>query len=291
MSDKKINKKVFFQMVAAIALSLPAFAQGGMPPGPPGGGPGGMHGAGPGFGPGFGSTPGMFGGMGMGHGKVITSAPYSATLSNTMLQHLADGNTITRSTTGQVARDSDGRTFEQVTITGGAMSGPGTKSLTFISDPVAGYSYVLDSANKTAVQRPFHAKTGAGSMGPGGPNASGDATRPQRPNTTEATLPADSSSGVIAEGKTITRTIPANTMGNAQQIVSTDQVWYSSDLQIVVKSVRSDPFFGESTYALTNIVSKEPDASLFKVPAGYTVTTATGPQSWHGRGQRPSPAN
>jgi hypothetical protein len=215
---------------------------------------GGPHGAG--FGPGF------------GHAKVVTGAPYSAAVSNQTTRQLADGTTIQRSTTGQIARDTQGRTYEQLVITGGALGQTGTKTLTFITDPVAGYSYTLESTTKIATERPFsqNARHGRG-------DESG-VQRPNRPNVTESELPADSSSGVVAEGKSITHTIPTGAMGNSQPIVSTTQTWYSQDLQIVVKSIRKDPFVGESNYALTNIVTKEPDASLFKVPAGYTIKPA-----------------
>jgi hypothetical protein len=218
---------------------------------------------------------------GFGSHKVVTSAPYSATVTNTVVQHLADGNTIQRTTTGQVARDSQGRTYEQQTINSGPLGNSGPRTVTFISDPVAGYSYVLLADKKIALRRPFHsfeAPNGSNGPGPGGPNRH----HSNSANVTESDLGTDSSSGVIAQGKGVTRTIPAGAIGNAQPIVSTVQTWYSPDLQIVVKSVRNDPRFGQSTYALSNVSTKEPDASLFQVPAGYQVQDAPahGP---HGR--------
>jgi hypothetical protein len=38
----------------------------------------------------------------------------------------------------------------------------------------------------------------------------------------------------------------------------------------------SDPRFGTTTMQLTNVVRAEPDATLFQVPAGYTVTQGRG---------------
>jgi len=40
-----------------------------------------------------------------------------------------------------------------------------------------------------------------------------------------------------------------------------------------VKSTRTDPRFGNTTYSVTNIQRTEPAASLFTVPADYTVET------------------
>lgn len=241
-----------FIFIAAIGLACGVGAFGQMP--------------GPGMARGMGRVP--FGPMmGPGHGKTVTNAPYSATLTNSVVEHLDGGNTIQRTTTGQIARDDQGRTFEQITVTRNPFGGTSTPHvLTFITDPVAGYSYVLDSATKTAVQRPLRQRSTSTDSAP--------ANRPAKPNVVESELPADSSSGVPATGKLVTHTIPAGSIGNTQDIVSTTQTWYSADLQIVVKSVRNDPRWGQSTFALTNIVTKEPDPSLFKVPAGYTVTTA-----------------
>lgn len=246
-----MRRMTFFAAAAALTLALPCVAQM----------DGGAHGPRAGFngrmGPGF------------GRGKLVTGAPYSAALSNQTTQHLADGTTIQRSTTGQVARDALGRTYEQLVISGGRFGQTGPKTLTFISDPVAGLAYTLDASTKIATQRPF-SPAGAHQR------ADGAEGRPHtnRPNVVESELAPDASSGVSADGKSVTRTIPAGAMGNSQPIVSTTQTWYSQDLQIVVKSIRNDPFIGQTTYTLTNIVTKEPDPALFKIPADYTVKAA-----------------
>src|ERR1700753_3842882 len=100
-------------------------------------GPGGPH-------PGFrGEGPGGPGGPGFGPhpGKVVLNAPYSADVSNSVVETLADSNSIQRSNTGHVARDAQGRTYSQETITGGMLAHNGPVTITFITDPVAGYAY------------------------------------------------------------------------------------------------------------------------------------------------------
>jgi hypothetical protein len=52
-------------------------------------------------------------------------------------------------------------------------------------------------------------------------------------------------------------------------------------LQIVTKTVRNDPRFGETTYTVTNIQKQEPAAALFAVPSDYTVK----PGDVRGRGK------
>src|SRR6266403_3297590 len=84
------------------------------------------------------------------NGKVITGAPYTATVSTEMTQILADGNRINNKTTASLARDSQGRTRREETM---GMVGPwqvnGPK-LVFINDPTSQTNYVLDSNKQTA---------------------------------------------------------------------------------------------------------------------------------------------
>jgi hypothetical protein len=93
---------------------------------------------------------------------------------------------------------------------------------------------------------------------------------------TETNLGSKDISGVgAAQGKSITHTIPAGEIGNAQPIASTSEIWYSPDLQSVVSSKRNDPRTGESTYTLSNIQRGEPSPSLFQVPSDYTIQDAS----------------
>ncbi len=91
--------------------------------------------------------------------KAMKGAPYSAETIVEGIQTLADGNRITRKTTGQVYRDSDGRTRreEDVTMTTKTASGPVSTVRKTISivDPVAGLSYSLDPERKIAWQTPI----------------------------------------------------------------------------------------------------------------------------------------
>lgn len=243
-----------------MALSGAAYAQGPPPPpGPPPGGPPGLErGA---------MIPREFG-IGGPPWKVVAGAPYSAEVSNSVVQTLADGNTIHRTSTGKTARDSQGRTYMQETITEGPMAQNGPTTLTFITDPVAGYSYELNASTKTANRRSF--KT-PGEKGARTPDM--NAHRPPRDQSDVATsdLGTMNVGGVNAQGKSITHTIPAGAIGNTQPITSKSEVWYSPDLKIVVLSKRNDPRIGESTYTVSNISRTAPDASLFQVPADYTV--------------------
>jgi hypothetical protein len=91
--------------------------------------------------------------------RSMKGAPYSAEVVVESTQTLADGNRISKKTTGLVYRDSEGRTRreEDVTITAKTATGIVTspKKTISIVDPVGGYSYSLDPERKIAWQTPI----------------------------------------------------------------------------------------------------------------------------------------
>jgi len=249
-------RKMIGIALAMLFLSATAFAQMG-PPGPPPPGPPGPR---VGFGHGGPFGPGV---PGMHPWKVVTDHPYSADMTEQSVETLPNnGGTITRTVTGKVARDPSGRTYVQQTFTGGPFgSQSGPKTVIFLTDPVAGYSYTLYPDKNVAIQRPFRK-----------PPAEGAGERPRHTHPDDPNVSVQKSTNGDIETTTITRTVPANTIGNSVALTSTSTLQYSTSLQIVVSSTRSDPRFGNSTYTLSNIA---PDAGnvSFSVPAGYTIQT------------------
>ena len=217
-------------------------------------------------------------------GKTVIGAPYSAVAVTETNQTLADGNVIDRKIQSNVYRDSQGRTRRETTFTGvGPLAdSEQPRSVVMIFDPVASTAYVLHVDQKTAEQLPS----------PPGGRKDPDRlqtrfeSRFQREiaNGTlkKEDLGAQTINGLSAQGTRYSRTIPAGKIGNAHPITIVNERWYSSDLQVVVKSVRSDPRFGQTTYTLTNIQRTEPAASLFAVPSDYTVKQA----NMRGHGKR-----
>ncbi len=247
----RLTKQVVIFLVAGAAV----LAQG-----PPPGGRG--------FGPAFGR------GMGPHGGKVVTGAPYSADVSSTRVETLSDGNKIQQTMTGKIARDSEGRTYSIETSTGGPLGQTGPVTRISIFDPVAGYAYELNPTAKTATRRAVHVPSSTAALPEPHQRPGGE------PDSVKSDLGTSTINGLLAQGTKTTRTIPAGEIGNANAIVSTTETWYSPDLQIVLSSTHSDPRAGQMTFSLSNIERSEPSASLFQVPAGYTVTDAP-----KGRGQ------
>jgi hypothetical protein len=88
----------------------------------------------------------LFGGR-MASGKVVKGAPYSAEVITETNQPLADGNIISKKTTGRVYRDGAGRTRQE-------SGAPDKEMSVFINDPVGGKHIVLDPGARRAVVNP-----------------------------------------------------------------------------------------------------------------------------------------
>jgi len=265
-------------MAGALLLGVGGLRAQEPPPGPPPG----PEMAGPG-GP-IGPRMELLGFGEMHPGKVVTGAPYSAVAVMETKQTLADGNVIDRKVQSNVFRDSQGRTRRETTFTGiGPLAASGQpRTAIMIHDPVASTAYVLHPDQKTAEQLP---SPRAGAKRPGKMQTDFEARiEKEIANGTlkKEDLGVQTINGISAQGTRYTRTIPAGQIGNANPVSVVSEQWYSPDLQVVVKSSRKDPRFGETTYTLTGIQRSEPAASLFALPSDYTVTAATRP----GRGRR-----
>ena len=223
--------------------------------------------------------------------KTVTGAPFSATFSTESTETLGDGNQIKHTSTGTIARDSQGRTRRDMTLPAfgaTAAAGQAAPHVTFVNDPVAGTRYILEADTKTARQMPpppdtsqFTRKAHNG----GGPGAEA-----ADKETVTTSLGTQTIGGGTAEGTRYTRTIPAGQIGNAKPIVIVTERWYSADLQMVVMTKRSDPRSGDTTFQMTSIARTEPAASLFQVPTDYAVSKAAPRGEFRGgRGAAPAP--
>lgn len=220
----------------------------------------------------------------------VAGAPYSAQATTERLQTLADGNRIQQSTSGSVARDSQGRVRRDEGLPSLASATGDAPHLVLIVDPVAGVHWTLDPQTKTAIKMPANRIKGPDFgplMPPPGPDktwfvstGSGTSTHVEviaknqtspDSNVTKVDLGTQTIEGVPAQGTRTTRTLPAGAVGNEQPIVITTETWYSPDLKVLILSKTNDPRMGETTYKLTNIQRSEPPANLFQVPDDYTI--------------------
>jgi hypothetical protein len=224
---------------------------------------------------------------GRGAVRVVVGKPVSATEERKTVQTLADGTQIENSDSDLFYRDAQGRTRLEQSVPGRAI---------VITDPVAHITIVLDPTTKTARKNAAflgqpgtrggpvsQVIVGGGRSGPmvtdsdaysagvaAGRAAAGRAGAQNQPPTSEE-LGMQTMNGVAAQGVRNTQTIPAGRIGNNRDIHVVNERWYSSDLQLLVKTVNTDPRFGVTTYQLLNIVQGTQDPSLFQIPSDYTV--------------------
>lgn len=281
-----MNRKAWSSSALCAALLLAAGvsrAQEGAPP-PPEKMKMIVQGGAPGEGGPFGQRMELLGFEGMHGGKVVTGAPFSAVAVSESTQSLPDGNNITRKTQTTLYRDSQGRFRKEVSFSAaGLLAGSGQpRSFVVIQDPVAQVGYSLEPDQKIARKTTLAGRVPR----PNGKPTDRMNNRLQKEladgSLKQEDLGTQTINGVLATGTRYTHTIPVGQIGNEKPIVAVSEHWYSNDLQIVVKSTRTDPRFGTTTYTVTNIQRTEPAATLFTVPADYTVQT--------GRGGRGGPA-
>jgi len=231
--------------------------------------------------------------------RTLKGAPYSAEFVNDFVQTLPDGNRIVRRSTGRVYRDSEGRVRREEDRASGQ---PGIS----ITDPIAGFSYSLNPETHVAMKTPalaaavivnklaevrtaVEAKINGGYVetrvvepgtlarvdGATTVEFNGGRFTVRRPDNGEQrnaeTLPSKVIEGVLADGKRTTTTIAAGAIGNERPITIVVEEWTSPELQVLVLTEHKDPRDGDSTYRLTSINRSEPPASLFEVPADYTI--------------------
>jgi hypothetical protein len=252
----------------------------------------------------MGRGPGMMGGP----ARMVAGAPYSATEVVQSQETLADGNVIQRKRQTNVYRDSSGRVRTEETITPDASTGKAPYTVATILDFVAGKRYELNSSTMTAHESPLRVPhdppalggrngngTASGTTTGGaspmavrrGPGQGVNSNDPNRPSVVRTQLTPSTVNGVLAAGTQHVETIPAGVIGNTRPIQTTRTEWVSNDLKVPVQIKSNDPRFGSSDMELTNIIQAEPSASLFMVPAGYTIKTGGPGFGGPGGGPRP----
>jgi len=242
-------------------------------------------------------------------GPPVTGAPYSAQRVFERVQVAADGTRFTQSSQQEtIYRDSQGRVRSERPVMG-PNAAPAAPVVVEIQDPIAAFSYTLDTQNKVAHRvvlqtpesRPGAApnRVGGGVTAPptttvvrsgvlisgvltatiAAPPAS--AVSIPHPEIKEEDLGTQVIEGVAAEGHRNTQTWPTGSVGNDRPFQVVSETWFSPDIKEVVLSKTSDPRSGENTTKLINISRNEPSADLFMPPADYQVVDETGPFQIH----------
>lgn len=214
-------------------------------------------------------------------GEFVKNAPYTATAVTETTQVLADGTRIVNTSSAFLARDGEGRTRREETLSNVGPLPVTAAKLVFINDPVAKSEYVLNLQDQTAQvvrhdtanvigleekkkflaeQKSMNAKSGAEKV-----------AQAKAVEAKQESLGTEVIDGVSCDHLLQTQTIPAGKIGNDRPIVITSETWAAPELHLLVMRKRSDPRFGETVYKLTNITRGDPDPTLFQVPGSFKV--------------------
>jgi len=191
----------------------------------------------------------------------IPNAPFSATLEVISWRKLPDGSTYVLKLVDQIARDSHGRTYGETRRFAPESVGVEPPLVGFtIDDPVTGLTTFLNPQTRKASQVPLRTPPHPFPyLGPPGTDA-GD-PRVRRENIGDRTV-----DGLNIHGVRIVGNWSANAF---------NEYWYSPDLSVPVFTKYKDSM-GERTFTVSNIDRREPDPSMFAIPADYTIV---GPNS------------
>ncbi len=194
---------------------------------------------------------------------VVKGLPYSGEGITTVKLTMFDGTKMERTVIAKLYRDSAGRVRREQAVVGLEALDPNNdfRAIVQIVDPVADMFYTLNPGARTADRLPLSLLQGG--------------IKPLRVpleySRKEEDLGVKEIDGLSAQGHRTITTVPTDQAGNSKPIEIIDERWESMELKVLFRSLHRDPRSGDIEYALTKISRTEPPASMFTVPAGYTI--------------------
>lgn len=195
----------------------------------------------------------------------IPHAPFFATLDTEAVKYSADGATMTFVNERHIARDGQGRIYEERWLL--VPKNSNVKSFMNwiqIADPKQRTLYNCSPQKKICDLLLYDASNDLSA-------AKSPGTRPHIVQTEKGShiwedLGPRNILGVDTVGVRETTTTNAGVLGNDQPLTSLTEYWHSDQLGINLLSIRSSPFFGKQTFTITELTQGEPDPQLFQLP-------------------------
>jgi hypothetical protein len=211
----------------------------------------------------------------------LPNEPFAATVHTEWIRPLADGSTITLKNHRAIARDSEGRIFQErrALVADDSQQSPITQIE--ISDPVSHELYICVPQSLVCQVEVFSPPEDA-HLPPGvvPTNAAGS------PKVED--LGTQYIGGLEAVGARKTEFFQVGKMGNDRPLAAKWEFWYSPMLGINLISKREDPRFGTQNFEVTDIVLGEPDPNLFELPSGSKIIDLRKPPVISSPGAPPS---
>jgi hypothetical protein len=200
----------------------------------------------------------------------VANAPLTAVAEIESTQTLDDGSTVSKKTIDNIARDSQGRIYnERREMVAEDFAGVPPLMSGHIYDPTTKLNTFMDPATHLARQSVF--------SGPAENTAQvRDGAVPVSSRGVQVQdLGTQSMEDVVVRGHLSTRTISAKVSGTGKIVTVTDEIWYSDELHLNMLVKHDDPRTGQQTVTVTHVNRSEPDAGMFEVPGDYKVVDET----------------
>jgi hypothetical protein len=194
----------------------------------------------------------------------IPGLPFSATIVLEVERYWPDGSTQTRRTINLIARDSSGRTHNEVRrLMPEYFHGSPELMSVQLFDPATRIRMVYEPALRVAHEQLV----------------------PQKPRTAATPNPllhiddlgTTTLNGLQAKGTRRTLTVYPGRKGEPIEVE--DEYWYSAELHLNLLVRHTDPRLGVETIGVSNLKREEPHASMFLLPPGYKVLEDAQPAS------------
>jgi hypothetical protein len=202
----------------------------------------------------------------------MPNAPFTATVNTEWIRQLPDGSNITLKNHRTIARDAQGRVFQErryfVPDDGKRES---MVTQIEISDPASHEQYICMPRERVCRLQHFVASSFAPV-----PAASRSTAKPGAPGVEN--LGTQNIAGLETIGTRETNLIETATIGNEAPILEKREFWYSPRLGVNLITRRQDARFStQQNFEVTNIALGEPDAKLFDPPAGFKILDVRNP--------------
>lgn len=200
----------------------------------------------------------------------IPNAPFSGTVRVERTDIQPNGNTLQLWSERKIARDNEGRIYNEFRpfVPTTAKTVPDAIMI-HLYDPHNRMTEYLDPKQKMyrmmILNRPPATDT------PEDFASSTAAAAPQSDFTRQEDLGYRTIAGLQVHGVRVTQSLTAAESGTGQKVTVTNEYWYSDVLRLNLATKHNDPRSGSVTLTVTQIDRGEPSATLFGMPADYTM--------------------
>lgn len=209
----------------------------------------------------------------------LLGAPFSAIVHTEWTRPLPGGGSYTVVNQRKVARDSQGRIYEERWLLVPKDTEIRSQmNVIQIADPNNHTLYncfLMGGPRRCILQR--YAESLMTSYTP--PDNNPPAGKSDSATTTHENLGVQYIQGVYTTGTRETTTVKAGALGNDRPITTIREFWNAPSLGINLVSKFASPLSGTQVFTLTDVNLEAPDPALFEVPAGMEVVDHRQPSS------------